>query len=332
MKPTSKVFKKYRVVRCVGSGGFSKVYQVELLKDNSPIKTYYALKYFEPGEHAGEKESSLKRFKQEIDIMKRINSKFYPKYIDSYFGEDEQYLVMEFVEGTNLRDQIKRDGKILPRDAVNYLMQICEAVHELHVNKIIHRDIKSNNIIITKDRNIKLLDFGLSLAPDSQRFTQTAKIVGSVYYMAPELCVSNNEPNERTDIYSLGILLYELLVGEYPIQGNNVNDTIKKQKHSQMPRLTEYINAPQALENVIIKATAKDPYKRYSSAWAMREDLRTVFTNKRVYEKPLNVRRIKPKKTASEIVNSKQFLIAMIVVIVAIIAIAIGLVFGLMRG
>ncbi|WP_027334639.1 serine/threonine-protein kinase [Mycoplasmopsis felifaucium] len=320
---SSKVFNKYKIIKSIGSGGFSLVYQVELINDPSPIKTKYALKYFNLDEKSADRESSLNRFKQEIQIMQKVHSEFFPKYIDSYFGDDEQYLVMEYVEGTNLRDLIRKNGKIIQKEAVNYLEQLCDAVHELHANKIVHRDIKSHNIMITKNKNVKLLDFGLSLAPESQRFTQTTKIVGSVYYMAPELCNVNNKPNEKTDIYALGILLYELLIGQYPIQGNNAKETLTKQKHSPMPRLTDYIAAPQSLENVIIKATAKDPNKRYPSAWHMKDDLKTVFDTNRIYEKPLNIRKIKQKKTMTEIINSKEFLISMIVLIVAVIVIAL---------
>nr|WP_308435965.1 protein kinase [Mycoplasmopsis bovis] len=135
---------------------------------------------------------------------------------------------------------------------------------------------------------LKYLDFGLSLDPDSQRFTQASKVVGSVYYMAPELCRSDNEPTKKTDIYAIGILLYEMLTGKYPIEGKKANETLTLQKTMPMPKLTDKIETSQALENVIIKATAKDPFFRYSSAWEMAEDLKTALSEKRIFEKPID--------------------------------------------
>lgn len=331
IKATSQVYKNYKILKRIGEGGFSEVYKVELANDPSPIKTVYALKYFII-KNENERESTLNRFKQEIDIMKRVNSKYFPKYIDSYFNDEEQYVVMEYVDGINLKDHVKRNGKLIPREAVLITEQICEAIHELHSCGIIHRDIKSNNIIVTKENEIKILDFGLSLAEDSQRFTQATKVVGSVYYMAPELCKTNNAPSVRSDIYALGILLFELLTGRYPIAGKEAVETLKKQITVPIPRLTNFIQAPQPLENVIIKATAKDPYKRYGSAWEMKMDLKSVFDPKRIYEKPLNVKNIKTKKSFSDVINNKKFLISsIVVVIVIVIAAVLGIFFGIKK-
>lgn len=325
----SNIYNKYKIISLLGTGGFSEVYKVEMINDKSNVKTQYALKYMVFNNNM-DKERTLNRFKQEVNIIKKVNSRQFPKYIDSYFGPKECYLVMEYVEGENLRDLIKRNGRIIPKEAVYYFRQICEAVHELHINKIIHRDIKSNNIIITKQKEIKILDFGLSLAPDSQRFTQDSKIIGSVYYMAPELCKTNNVPTARSDIYALGILLFELLTGKYPFAGERAPETLKKQRSMPMPRLTSFITTTQALENVIIKATAKDPYKRYQSVWDMREDLKDVFDAKKIYAKPLNAKKIKVKKRFSDVINSKGFLIGIIVSLSVIIAIALILIFTLL--
>nr|WP_307913970.1 protein kinase [Mycoplasmopsis bovis] len=157
------------------------------------------------------------------------------------------------------------------------------------------------------------------LDPDSQRFTQASKVVGSVYYMAPELCRSDNEPTKKTDIYAIGILLYEMLTGKYPIEGKKANETLTLQKTMPMPKLTDKIETSQALENVIIKATAKDPFFRYSSAWEMAEDLKTALSEKRIFEKPIDSKRMKTKKTFTEIVNSKGFLVAMLIIFSLII-------------
>ncbi|MCE6056223.1 Kae1-associated serine/threonine protein kinase [Mycoplasmopsis agalactiae] len=314
----SRVYKKYKVLTKIGEGGFSKVLKVELLNSDSVVKEVYALKYFviKPD---SDKNVSISRFKQEIAILQKVKSDYFPYYVESYVGDDEQYLVMEYVEGKSLRELIKKNGVLNPHSSINYVRQICEAMQELHSNNIIHRDIKSNNIIITSNSHVKILDFGLSLDPDSQRFTQASKVVGSVYYMAPELCRADNEPTKKTDIYAIGILLYEMLTGKYPIEGKKADETLILQKTMPMPKLTDKIATTQALENVIIKATAKDPFHRYSSAWEMAEDLKTALSEKRIFEKPIDAKKMKPKKTITEIVNSKGFLIAMLVIFSLII-------------
>ncbi|WP_029513378.1 serine/threonine protein kinase [Mycoplasmopsis primatum] len=313
IRADSRIFKKYKVLQKIGEGGFSEVYKVELLRSASAIKEIFALKYFVIKSDA-DRENTIKRFRQEASILEKVKSSHFPRYVDSYIANDEQFLVMEYVEGKNLREMIKRNGVIVPTKAINYMSQICTAIQELHSNNIIHRDIKSNNIIVTSSNDIKILDFGLSLDPNSQRYTQEQKVVGSVYYMAPELCRAHNQPTPKTDIYALGILLYEMLTGEYPIAGKVAHETIKLQKTAPMPKLTEKIQTSQALENVIIKATAKEPSQRYATAWEMSEDLKTSLSEKRVFEKALDAKKIKPKKTTTEIVNSKGFLIAMLTI------------------
>lgn len=322
---TSNVYRKYRVIARIGEGGFSEVYKVQPLDAPKNSNIVYALKYCVV-KNDNDAEINRKRFKQEIEVYKKIRSQRIAAYIDSYMDNREQYLVMEYVDGTNLRDLLKKNGKFIPKTAVYYTKQIAEGIAELHNCNIIHRDIKSNNIMVTKDRNVKIIDFGLALGEDSQRLTQASKVVGSVYYMAPELCVTNAQPSVRSDIYALGILLFELLTGTYPIKGREAHETLKMQRTHTVPNIMNMIEAPQALANVITKATAKDPMKRYASMWEMRNDLNTCLDTKRIYEKPLDIRKVKPKKTAHDILNSKKFLIPMITIILLIFVIGITLI------
>ncbi|MGV2392473.1 UNVERIFIED_CONTAM: serine/threonine-protein kinase [Campylobacter lari] len=304
IKANSRVFKRYKIVQRIGDGGFSDVYKVEILNDPSLNPTQYALKYLTI-KNSNDREGTLNRFKEEIKIMKTVNSRFFPKHIDSFFGEDEQYIVMEYFDGKNLRDLLKRNGLFNPETAVSYISQACEAIHELHLNNIVHRDIKTNNILVNKKNEIRILDFGLSIAPDTQRYTQITKVVGSVCYMAPELCKSTGEPSPKSDIYALGIMLYELLTGNYPIKGKDSQETLNKQSTQNVPRVTDFISAPVALSNVIIKATAKNPENRYKSALEMKMDLDTCLDKSRFYEKPLSSKTLKNKKTLTDIINSK---------------------------
>ncbi|MBU4690535.1 serine/threonine protein kinase [Mycoplasma sp. ES3157-GEN-MYC] len=315
----SHVYTKYKILAAIGSGGFSDVFKVESLEKPGEI---YALKYFVIKKDS-DVDTTTKRFKQEIALYKSINSSRIAKYIDSYADDNEQYLVMEYIDGDSLKTNISKGGKLISKTAVNYAMQIAEGIGEIHSCNIIHRDIKSNNVMITRDRNVKIIDFGLALGEDSQRFTQDSKVIGSVYYMAPELCMSDNKPTIQSDIYALGILLYEMLTGSYPFRGADASETLRKQKHSQIPDITKIVDVPQSLANIIIKATAKDPNKRYATMWSMREDLKTSIHPDRFYEKPLDVKKISPKRTAQDIINSKTFLITSISVITLLIIVGI---------
>ncbi|QBF34778.1 serine/threonine protein kinase [Mycoplasmopsis phocirhinis] len=307
----STLFHKYKIITKIGQGGFSEVYKVEL---NTKPGIYYALKYFLV-KNQSDAETTIKRFKQEINLYKKIKSHRVAQYIDSYIGDNEQYLVTEFIDGENLRTIINKNGKLISKTAANYAMQIAEGISELHNSKIIHRDIKSQNILITKDREVKIIDLGLALSEDSQRYTKDSKLIGSVYYMAPELCNVDNSPNEKTDIYALGIMLFEMLSGEYPIKGRDAFDTLNKQKNQAMPEITKLVNTPQALSNIIAKATVKDPQKRYKTMWDMYLDLKTSTSPERYYEKPYNPKKAREKKTIQDIVNSNKFIISAITIL-----------------
>lgn len=321
---TSKVYEKYKILSTLGNGGFSVVYKVQEL---NPPHEIFALKYFQIKGNS-DKENTIKRFKQEIEIYKKINSNMVAKFIEAYTDDEEQFLVMEYVEGDNLTQHIAKNGKLIPRTAIKYAMQIAEGLGELHNSKIIHRDVKSSNIIVTKDRNIKLIDFGLSLGDDSQRLTQDAKIIGSLYYLAPELCMSNNTPTIQSDIYALGIMVYEMLTGQYPFKGANPEETIRKQKFSQMPDIMKYIDL-QALANVIYKATNKLPEHRHQSMWEFREDIKTSASSERYYEKPYNAKKARAKKNIQDVINSKTFLYSCLIFLLLLLIIGVILLVAL---
>ncbi|MGP1451800.1 MAG: serine/threonine-protein kinase [Metamycoplasmataceae bacterium] len=311
----SKVFEKYKVISKIGVGGFSEVYKVE--EKNDPNHKHYALKYLKSDGDKNKNEIAIKRFIQEIDIYKNINSRSVIEYHDSFVSDTEQYLVTEFVPGTSIADHLKKEGRIIPKKAVMLAIQIAEGFQELHNNGITHRDLKSNNILINETYNIKIIDLGIALRKESQRYTRVNSVIGTPYYLAPELVDTKNKYriSHKVDIYALGILLYEMLVGEYPFNGSDAKATIKMHLHSQIPDIRQILNVPQALANVITKATAKDPMKRYNSMWEMARDLKTCLEEKRYYEKPLDLNKVKPKKTFADIVNSRAFLISSLVVI-----------------
>ncbi|WP_027120842.1 serine/threonine-protein kinase [Mycoplasmopsis lipofaciens] len=322
----SNVLKKYRIVQLIGEGGFSQVYKIEKNNPNQHFSNeFYALKYVN-FEGRPDIEINKKRFKQEIEIYKKIKSNKIPAYIDSYIDEKEQYLIMEYVEGKTLREIINQEGKVSSQTAVYIIKQIAEGLMELHNCKILHRDIKSANIILTNKKEVKIIDFGLALGEDSQRYTKDTKVVGTVYYMAPELCVSNAIPTVQSDIYALGILLFELLTGRYPIKGKNAQETIKKQKNSPMPDINKEITIPIALSNIITRSTAKDPNKRYKSMYEMYLDLKTCLDPKRYYESPLDLKKIKVKNKMRDFIYSKSFIITSSIIFFLLLILGIGLI------
>ncbi|VEU77987.1 serine/threonine-protein kinase [Mycoplasmopsis columbinasalis] len=322
----SNVFRKYKIISQIGSGGFAKVYKIQ--RKDAKDNTFYALKYTTLPENSNS-ESVKVRFEQEVEIYSMIASTKVAAFIEGYIDDYEQYLIMEYIDGFNLKDKLK-EGRINVSIAVNYALQIAEGLQELHKMNIIHRDIKSNNVMITKDRNIKIIDFGLALNDTSQRYTQEQKIVGSVYYMAPELCSSRSQPTVQSDIYALGILLFEMLTGEYPFKGKNSFETMAKQKNESLPDIMKMVVIPQALANVIIKATAKDAAKRHASTADLIADLSTALDVSRVNEKPLNAKKIKSKLTFRGFVNSFAFIYLGIGIVSACVLLVVGLILGLM--
>ncbi|VEU58421.1 serine/threonine-protein kinase [Mycoplasmopsis gallinacea] len=313
--PNSKVFKKYKIIRILGNGGMGTVFLVSKLENE---KELFALKY----RHLDHNQDNQKRFSEEINIIKQVKSKHIPYYVEDYQDEYEQYYIMEYVKGKTLYDIIHENGYLTSRLAVNYIRQILEGIGELHALGIIHRDIKSHNILVNDEQKIKIIDLGISLTNNSQRITKANSIVCSSYYAAPEYLDKSKPINKTVDIYSIGIILYETLAGKYPFEGKSESDTILMHKNDKFPNILEVRQqreVPQSVVNIMLKATAKDPSKRYQSAWEMQIDLKTCLSSKRMLEKPINAKTTKPKKTWVDIVNSKAFLISAIAVIIVLI-------------
>ncbi|OAB48939.1 serine/threonine-protein kinase [Mycoplasmopsis gallinarum] len=323
-KDSINIAKKYKINSLIGKGGFSEVYKVQYLNDaNSDI--YYALKYAKVAENA-DVVAAKKRFLQETQIYKKIQSNKVAKFIECYIDENEQYIVMEYVDGKTIKDFLRQNQKIPAKLAVNYASEIASGIHELHSSKIIHRDIKSHNIMITKDRKIKIIDFGLALDDSSQRYTRENSIIGSPFYMAPELTTFKSQPSVKSDIYALGILLYEMITGEYPVKEQNAQQTIMKQRQGIVQDLAKNFLLPQPVINCIIRATAIDPNKRYKSMWEFKKDLDTAYDSKRACELPLDLKKIETKKTFGDFINTKTFIYTSIVLCVLILLAGIALI------
>ncbi|VEU76169.1 serine/threonine-protein kinase [Mycoplasmopsis columboralis] len=314
---SSHVYQKYEIEKLIGSGGMGSVFLVHL--KNDPAQKF-ALKYYK---NAMETNNAL-RFKTEAKLLKEIKSKSIPKFEEFYEDNAEMFYVMEYIEGETLSDLLAKKGRLDTRRAINYMKQINEGIAELHAFNIIHRDIKSQNIIVTKNQEIKIVDLGISLAPDSQRITKTSTIVCSPYYAAPEI---NDKITKAVDIYALGIVFFEMLTGKYPFRGKDEYETIKMHKEKDFPNIREFIDVPWSIYNIIARAVAKDPKKRYEDVWKFNKDLTNALTPKGKAEKPLNMKTLQVRKTKDLFFASNKFLVIGIVISIIVIAIVLTIVF-----
>ena len=216
---------------------------------------------------------TLLRFQREANAASKLN---HPNVVQVYdVGEYEgrHYIVMEHVRGRTLKQLIQLRGALHKEEAVNIMKQVVSAVQHAHEHHIIHRDIKPQNIMIKDDGTVKITDFGIALAHDAVQLTQSDSVLGSAHYLAPE--TTRGEPaTNQIDIYALGIVFYELLSGDVPFHGDNPVQIAMKHLSEEIPSIREFNpSLPQAVENIIIKATVKNRAQRYKTAQEMYDDL-----------------------------------------------------------
>ncbi|WP_368644892.1 Stk1 family PASTA domain-containing Ser/Thr kinase [Alkalibacterium putridalgicola] len=277
MKAGERINDRYKLIREIGSGGMAKVF----LAEDLILERQVAVKLMAYNFHNDE--ASIRRFKREALSTTELLHSNIVNVVD--VGEDETpYIVMEYVEGYDLKEYIKAHHPIPYKKTVNFMTQILNAVEYAHRHNIIHRDLKPQNILIAHDETIKITDFGIAVALSENSITQTNSLLGSVHYISPEQA-RGSMATKQSDIYSLGILLYELLAGHVPFDGESPVSIALKHFQNEIPSLREKdASLPQALENVVLKATAKEPEKRYQSVHAMKEDLQTALSSDRTRE------------------------------------------------
>ncbi|WLP85426.1 serine/threonine-protein kinase [Mycoplasma seminis] len=310
---SSKVHSKYNIEKMIGSGGMGTVFLVTSKQNNQKYALKFMANVFD--------KVAYKRFSEEAKMLGKIRSKHIPKLIDYYGDEVEQFYVMEYISGNTLYNIIRANGSLNIKKAKTYINKIAEGVGELHNNGVIHRDIKSQNIIIDDSHNVKIIDLGISLSPESQRLTKVNAVICSPYYAAPEYTIKGAQITKAVDIYALGVVLFEMLTGQYPYEGARDQDTIMMHYKNTFPSPAVYKDIPQAMCNVVLKATAKRPEDRYQNVYEFQEDLKTCLSAERAYEAPLNPKTLKKKKKLADIINSNVFLITSLVVVICLIII-----------
>lgn len=259
---------RYEILEKIGGGGMALVYRAKCRL----LNRFVAVKILRP-EFTSDEEF-IGKFKRESQAAASLS---HPNIVNIYdVGNDENdiyYIVMEYVKGRTLKQIIKEKGSIEPNDAINMAKQIALALEHAHNNHIVHRDIKPHNILITEDSRVKVTDFGIARAVTSSTVTNTGNVIGSVHYFSPEQA-RGGYTDEKSDLYSLGIVLYEMVTGRVPFEGESPISIALKHIHEdiKLPSLIKK-DVPKALEDVILKATQKDQTKRYASSREMLEDL-----------------------------------------------------------
>ncbi|WP_088187624.1 Stk1 family PASTA domain-containing Ser/Thr kinase [Desulfosporosinus sp. FKA] len=264
----SKIFGgRYEVLERIGAGGMAIVYKAkdQLLNRVVTIKVLR--------EQFATDEDFIRRFRREAQAVASLS---HPNIVSVYdVGKegDTEYIVMEYVEGRNLKEIIRDYAPLTTDQAINLARQITSAVQNAHEHHIIHRDIKPHNILVTEDGRAKVTDFGIARAVSSATVTHTGDIIGSVHYLSPEQA-KGLQSNEQSDIYSLGIILYELVTGQVPYDGETPIAIALKHLQEQ-PTLPSKLNprVEKEFEGVIMRAIAKSPEQRYTSAKELLEDL-----------------------------------------------------------
>lgn len=277
-----KVNDRYEIIKNIGEGGMANVYLAHdvILDRNVAIKVLR-------GDLAND-EKFVRRFQREALSASSLS---HPNIVEMYdVGEDNgtYYIVMEYVEGKTLKQLIKKRGNLTLSETIDIMLQLTDGISHAHDSYIIHRDLKPQNILIQDNGEIKITDFGIAMALNSTQLTQTNSVMGSVHYLPPEQA-SGKGSTIKSDIYSMGILFYELLTGSLPFKGENAVEIALKHMKEPLPSIKDKIpNIPQSVENVILKATAKNPKNRYSNAHEMHDDLLTVLNADRINE-PVHV-------------------------------------------
>ncbi|MFF0825672.1 Stk1 family PASTA domain-containing Ser/Thr kinase [Brevibacillus sp. NPDC003359] len=272
---------RYQIESRVGGGGMAIVYKAKDLILNRPVAVKVLRSQF------GTDEDFVNRFRREAQAVASLS---HPNVVGVYdVGQegDTHYMVMEYIEGYTLKEVIIQRGALPVEEAVRVAEQICDALDHAHQNQIIHRDIKPHNIMIGKNGRVKVTDFGIARAVTSATITHTNAMLGSVHYFSPEQA-RGGITGEKSDIYSLGIVLYEMVTGELPFSGDSPISVALKHLQEPLPEPRQVNPAiPQSVENVILKSLVKDPFLRYASASEMLEDLETCLFPERLNEEKL---------------------------------------------
>ena len=262
---------RYKIIKSIGEGGMANVY----LAFDTILEREVAVKILRGD--LSDDEKFIRRFQREANSASSLR---HPNIVEMYdVGEDDgkYFIVMEYVDGKTLKGLIKKRGPLNLSESIDIMLQLTSGIACAHDSYIIHRDIKPQNVMILEDGRVKITDFGIAMALNNNELTQTNSVMGSVHYLPPEQA-SGSGSTIKSDIYSLGILMFELLTGKVPFKGENAVEIAIKHMKDPIPSVCKFNSSiPQSVENIILKACAKNPKNRYDSAAEMYEDLKTCL-------------------------------------------------------
>lgn len=267
---------RYDVLKKIGEGGMAKVY----LGYDQKTEMQVAIKVLRKENVIDKK---VKNFKREAQVLGLMDDDNIVKIHDVGEQGTIHYIITEYVEGMTMKDYLTTCSPIPIEEVVDMTLQVLGGINHAHEKGVIHKDIKSQNILLNEDKNVKITDFGIASIVDTEH-TRTQSLMGTPQYVAPEI-LNRDELTIQSDIYSVGILMFELLTGKAPFTGEKPGIIMMKQMNQPIPSvINERVDVPQSLENVIIKATAKKLNNRYKNAQEMIEDLETVLKPERKFE------------------------------------------------
>ena len=262
-----RINERYEIIKSIGEGGMANVYLAHDVILNRDV----AIKVLRGDLENDEK--FIRRFQREAKSVSDLSS---PNIVEVYdVGEEDgqHYIVMEYIEGKTLKQLVQKRGALTVPEVIDIMSQLTDGLAQAHDSYIIHRDIKPQNIMILDNGIIKITDFGIAMSMNATQLTQTNSVMGSVHYLPPEQA-GGKSATTKSDIYSAGILMYELLTGSVPFKGDNAVEIALKQMKEKIPSIRKQNPLiPQSVENIVLKATAKNPKNRYDNIRDMHDDL-----------------------------------------------------------
>lgn len=292
---------RYKILDHLGTGGMATVW----LGYDTILDRQVAIKTFKIDAND---EDAVKRFNREA---KAVTSLSHPNIVSIYDVENEgefYYLILEYVEGMTLKDYMIKNPRMPIETIVHIAKQIAAGLSHAHQNGIIHRDIKPQNILMNENLTCKITDFGIARAYGDTTLTQTNQMLGTVYYLSPEQA-RGNVATAQSDIYSLGILIFEMITGQIPFKGESAVAIALKHLQEELPDIDKYRdNVPQSVKNIVLQATMKNPNERYISSKELFEDLSTVLNPERLHENKYTGFKIPTEPAQNNNYNQTQYI------------------------
>ena len=292
---------RYKILDHLGTGGMATVW----LGYDTILDRQVAIKTFKIDAND---EDAVKRFNREA---KAVTSLSHPNIVSIYDVENEgefYYLILEYVEGMTLKDYMIKNPRMPIETIVHIAKQIAAGLSHAHQNGIIHRDIKPQNILMNENLTCKITDFGIARAYGDTTLTQTNQMLGTVYDLSPEQA-RGNVATAQSDIYSLGILIFEMITGQIPFKGESAVAIALKHLQEELPDIDKYRdNVPQSVKNIVLHATMKNPNERYISSKELFEDLSTVLNPERLHENKYTGFKIPTEPVQNNNYNQTQYI------------------------